>query len=102
MRIRTVSCLGMACALTFISAGSIRGEIEPDAAPEEPAAGEEFPWLCFAMSVGTLAGLYVLVRHRERQAEADQLRDGKPAAVCYCRACARDVNGSECPCCRAA
>jgi hypothetical protein len=102
MRIRTVTFLVLAFALTFVPVGSIRGETEPDVAPEEAAAGQEFPWLCFAMSVGTLAGLYILVRRREREIEADQQRGGTSAAVWYCRACGRDVSGSECPRCRAA
>ena len=102
MRTRTVAPLAMAFALAFVPVGTIHGEADPDAPPEEPAAGQEFPWFCFAVSVAALGGLYVLVRRREQEVEADQRRGGKPAAAWYCRACDRDVSGAECPRCRAA
>jgi len=92
----------MAFALTFVPVGTIRGEADSDSPAEEPAAGQGFPWLCFAVSVAALSGLYVLVRRREREVEADQRRGGKPAAAWYCRACDRDVSGPECPRCRSA
>jgi hypothetical protein len=99
---RPVAPWAMAFALAFVPVGTIGAEDDSDAAAEEPAAEQGFPWLCFTVSVAALGGLYILVRRREREVEADQRRGGKPAAVWYCRACDRDVSGPECPRCRAA
>jgi len=85
MRTRTVAPLAMALALAFVPVVTIRGEAVPDDPPEEPAAGQEFPWICFAVSVAAVGALYVQVRRRERQVEADQRRGD------------RDVSGPVCP-----
>src|SRR5262245_20999802 len=97
MRTRTVTPLAMAFALVFVSVGATHGEADPDAKPEGPAAEQGFPWLCFAVSVAPLGGMYLLVRRRERELEAAQRGGRRAAAVWYCRACHRDVSGLQCP-----
>jgi hypothetical protein len=46
--------------------------------------------------------LYIFVRRREQAAEAERKQNGTTATPWYCRACARDVIGPECPRCRTA
>ena len=102
MGIRTCAHLTLAIALSLITAAPTRGQTVLDARPAaEPEDRSGFPWACFGLSVMALGGLYVLVRRRERAAEADpRLRRG-PDIGWYCRACDKDVSGSECPHCRA-
>lgn len=71
----------------------------PDPEPSEPAG---FPWLCFGASVAAIGSLCFLVRRRERELGFDCSGARQPDLGWYCRACARDVTGSECPRCRAA
>jgi hypothetical protein len=96
----------MALALTLaLYVGAVsRGDDVADAAPAAPEAVADrgFPWLCFITTVGAVAGLYVFVRRREQAAEAERKRCGASASPWYCRVCARDVSGPECPLCRAA
>ena len=94
--------LALAIALSF---GVVsRGDDGDDAAPTapEPVAERGFPWLCFATTIGGLTGLYVFVRRREQAVEIERKRCGGSAIPWYCRACAQDVIGSECPRCRTA
>jgi hypothetical protein len=99
MQFLTHARLALALALVLSLGASARGQDDLDAAPADPEATAEqgFPWLCFATALGTLGGLYVLVRRREREAEADPAK----AVTWYCRACDEDVSGSACPHCRA-
>jgi hypothetical protein len=96
----------MALALTLaLSLGTVsRGDDDVDSAPAAPEAVADrgFPWLCFMTTVGSVAGFYVYVRRREQAFAAERKRWGTSASPWYCRACARDVTGPECPRCHAA
>jgi len=93
-----------ALALALALAAPARGQDLLDAPPPdpEPPAEAGFPWLCFATSIAALGGLGFFVRRRERELGIDFLWGRKPDLGWYCRACDRDVTGSECPRCRAA
>jgi hypothetical protein len=91
----------LALALTLSATASAQDLPEPVPPDPEPAAEAGFPWLCFATSVAALGSLYVLVRRREREVGLDRPGVRKPELGWYCRACDRDVTGSECPHCRA-
>ena len=88
---------GPACALVLAIAlgAAARGQDPTDVPPTDPdpAAEQQFPWLCFATAVAALGGLTVFVLRAARKAG--------PGAWWYCRACDRDVSGPECPHCRA-
>src|SRR5688572_1160283 len=89
-----------ACALVLVIAfgTAARGQ-EPTDIPlpdPDPAAEEQFPWLCFATALATLGGLAVLVWRT-----AQRVGPCGPGTGWYCRACNRDVSGPECPHCRA-
>jgi hypothetical protein len=93
----------LALALVFAVAPVARGQDNTGPLPPapEPVEPDGFPWLCFATTITALCGTYVLVRRRERAVEAEY-REGRASATAwYCRACARDVSGPQCPDCRA-
>jgi|SRR5262245_23509890 len=70
-------------------------------ADPEAATADGFPWVCFATSIAAIVGLYALVRRREQAIESDQMQGRRPATAWYCRTCARDVEGEDCPRCHA-
>jgi len=100
----TYARLALALALALVPGAVARGQDDADASPADPdpPSGHGYGWVCFAIAVGAVGGLYVLVRRREQAAEADWRRRRGPEPVWYCRACDRDVSGSVCPRCRAA
>jgi hypothetical protein len=80
---------------------------EDDYTITEPQQTTErgFPWLCFATSIVGMAGMVgmiIVVRRRELKEEAE-IKSGrkKKEIPWYCRACDRDVVGSECSRCHA-
>jgi hypothetical protein len=90
----------LALALTLVLGAVACGQGDADAAADpEPAAGPGSGWLCFAVAVAAVGGLYVVVRRREREIEADRRRGGGPESAWYCRACDRDLIGQVCPRC---
>jgi uncharacterized RDD family membrane protein YckC len=94
----------LALALALALAAAARGQDMLDAKLPDPNPAESggFPWLCFAASIAALGTLGFFVRRRERELGIDFLGCRKPDLGWYCRACNRDVTGSECPRCRAA
>lgn len=96
--------MALALTLALTLGATLRGDddVEPAPPPPGPAVDGGFPWLCFVTTIGAFAGLYVFVRRREQAAEAERKRNGGSATPWYCRACAKDVSGPECPNCRAA
>jgi hypothetical protein len=103
MRTATVPGPAWALALALTFGAAARGQDPTDEPPPPPeeAEAQGFPWLCFATSVAGLGGLFWLVRRRERELGLDQPGARRPETAWYCRACDRDVTGSECPRCRA-
>jgi hypothetical protein len=99
--IRTRLAWALAVALTVGAAARGENPLEAQPSDPEPAAEAGFPWLCFAVSVAALGGLYGLVRRREREVGADRPGVRRPEPGWYCRACDHDVTGPECPRCHA-
>jgi hypothetical protein len=91
-------------ALALCPETVLHGNEGSDAAPADPdnVADRGFRWLCFASSIAAVGGMYVFVRRREQAVEADRKRSRGKESAWYCRACARDATGLECPRCRAA
>lgn len=103
MRTRMLArwAVALAVALAWIGTALGRGHADAPLGAADPAAKQGFPWLCPVASLAALVGLYVLVRRREREVEADRKRGRGPENTWYCRECDRDVSGPECPRCRA-